>query len=169
MTNELIILGLLYEKAMSGYDIKKICENKFIHYSDVNTSSIYFSLKKLEKEKFIAGKEFKEGHMIKTVFTITSKGKKRCDELIKESMSKKAFPKDEFNVGLSFASNIDKKELIQILSMRKDSFEKGLIMMSNAQKVCKNSKLSKNDNFLFDRGIMHMKTEIKWIEDIINQ
>lgn len=167
MTNELIILGLLYENAMSGYDIKKICEEKFTHYSDVNTSSIYFSLKKLEKLGFIIGKDVKEGHMIKKVFTITTKGKNKCNDLIKESLSIPAFPKDEFNVGLSFANHINKKELIEILNKRKDSFKKGIIMMENARKTCTNSKLSDNNNMLFERGIMHMKTEIIWLEKMI--
>jgi len=168
MVNELIILGIVYETPKTGYDIKKICETQFMHYSDVNTSSIYFSLKKLEKEKLIGGKNLKEGHLIKKVFTITTKGKEEFKRTLIEHISSKQFPKDSFNVGMSFANIIDKKTLKELLLKRLDNFEKSLKKMSSVRKE-HSKKLPPHYELLFSRGEMHMKTEIKWLKWSIKQ
>ena len=160
MVNELIILGILHDKRMSGYDIKKLCETKFIHYSDVNTSSIYFSLKKLERQKLIEGKNVSGGHMIKKVFTITGAGKKELKESLVLHLSKSRFPKDSFNAGMSFANVLDKKTLKDLLLKRVGHFQKNLKTMREVKK--RNLKRSVQYSLLFERGIMHMKTEIKW-------
>jgi len=164
LTNELIILGVLHNKPMTGYDIKKICEEQFMHYSDVNTSSIYLSLKNLEKEGFLISKSIQEGHMIKNVYSITSKGRKELKNHLIEKLSKSSFPKDNFNVGLSFSNTIQKKEFLEILKKRKEAFLKSLDIMKKVKnKYLKQKKVGENYEILFERGIMHMNTEIDWI------
>jgi len=37
----------------SGYEMKKICHEQFTHYTDINLSSIYSTLKGLEKNAMI--------------------------------------------------------------------------------------------------------------------
>lgn len=70
-----VILGLLSENPLSGYDIKKIIEMRFTFFWSESYGQIYPELKKLEKEKLIQ-KETIEPRTGRKRFTysITNKG-----------------------------------------------------------------------------------------------
>ncbi|RKY44537.1 MAG: PadR family transcriptional regulator, partial [Candidatus Omnitrophota bacterium] len=48
MIQKLVILGLLKNKPSSGYDIKKFIEKDLKIFTDLDTHSIYYPLKKME-------------------------------------------------------------------------------------------------------------------------
>ena len=57
MTNaELAVLGLVVEQPRHGYQIEQVIEQRNMRrWTDIGFSSIYFLLKKLERQKFIKG------------------------------------------------------------------------------------------------------------------
>ena len=168
MTTEMILLGMMHEKSLTGYEMKKICQEQFMHYTDINLSSIYSTLKRLEKEGLIKGKTVQGERMEKNVFTITDLGKKQFKALIEKHLSDASFHGLEFNAALSFLNHIDKKHLREILEARKKTFLSYLERMhSVGEEKCK-ANLEKH-KILLDRGMMHMKAELSWIKQAIEE
>jgi DNA-binding PadR family transcriptional regulator len=71
-----VILGLLMQKSMSGYDIKQIFESVFSYFFDASYGTIYPTLNHMEKDGYIEKDTvLQEGKPNKNVYSITEKGK----------------------------------------------------------------------------------------------
>jgi DNA-binding PadR family transcriptional regulator len=71
-----ILLGSLFDKSLSGYDLKKLFSLSFAFFSGLSYGSIYPALKKLEEEGLITVKlEIQENAPNRKVYTITPAGK----------------------------------------------------------------------------------------------
>jgi len=72
----MILLGALFSKSMTGYDLKKIFSMSFAYFSGMSYGSIYPALKKLEAEGLISMQlEIQESAPNRKVYTITQKGR----------------------------------------------------------------------------------------------
>ncbi|MBW2410510.1 MAG: PadR family transcriptional regulator [Deltaproteobacteria bacterium] len=71
-----IILGSLFDKSLSGYDLKKIFSLSFTFFSGLSYGSIYPALKKLEQQGLITMQlEIQDSAPNRKVYTITEAGK----------------------------------------------------------------------------------------------
>ncbi len=83
VNSELIILGMIYINPSHGYALKKNVKNYFGNpYFKLNNNILYSTLRKLEKNGFIIGKEINSEKMNKKVYSITENGKKHFLELV---------------------------------------------------------------------------------------
>jgi len=164
MTTELILLGLLNGKPMTGYEMKKVCKNQFLNYTDINTSSIYTTLKRFEKATLIKGKTVQGERLEKNIFTITDLGKKYFIEILEQELRESSMTGSGFNAALTFAEHMDKKKLKLILEERKKIFQTYFEKIISMHDECKDKK-----KILFDRGISHVKAEISWIKQAIEE
>jgi DNA-binding PadR family transcriptional regulator len=120
MIQKLIILGFLKEMPCSGYDIKKFLEKKLGIFSQLDTSSIYYPLKKMEKEGLIKKRELKgKKHLKKYLYTITPKGEKEFINLSQQTLVSKKRPFIDIDIPLYFLPYLRKKEVILRLRLRK--------------------------------------------------
>lgn len=168
MTTEMILLGMMHEKSLSGYEMKKICHEQFTHYTDINLSSIYSTLNRLEKNALIKGKIVQGARMEKKVFTITEEGKKQFKKLLDEHIKDHTLPGFRFNSALTFAHHINKKLLKEILEERRKMFKEYLIKFEKAKEGMGKEKLEKSE-ILLNRGMSHMKAELEWIKQAIEE
>ncbi|MCM8819302.1 MAG: PadR family transcriptional regulator [Candidatus Omnitrophica bacterium] len=117
---EIIILGFLKEKAASGYDIKKFIEKKLDLFSEINTSSIYYPLQKMEKEGLIQKKELKgQTHLKKYVYKLTEKGEKEFIKLCNKTLISTRRPSIDIDIPLYFLPYLPKKDVLIRLRLRK--------------------------------------------------
>lgn len=84
---EYIILGLLYVKARSGYDIKKLMEENISMFYKASNGSIYPALRKLEEKGFIGISIERLGHREKKIYQITEEGKKMFKKWLLEPIT----------------------------------------------------------------------------------
>ena len=86
-----------------GYDIKRQIEEELVPFIGLNLKSIYYPLARLEELGLIAKETGREGKWPeKFVYKITTKGKKKFDELIEESFHSVERPFFEMNLSLYF-------------------------------------------------------------------
>ena len=83
-TIDLIVLGILNDQALSGYDIQKIVEYRNISkWVKISTPSIYKKVIQLQKKGYIKGTTVKEGKMPeKEIYTLTMSGKQEFETLM---------------------------------------------------------------------------------------
>ena len=78
MKASLLILGVLHRGDFHPYEIKRRLENAMVEcYTDVDTGTLYYAIKQLEKDGLIAAvtQERVARGGVRTVYTITSKGR----------------------------------------------------------------------------------------------
>lgn len=119
MIQELVILGLLKSKSLSGYDIKKIIDKDLGVFSQLETKSIYYTLRKMEKDKFISKQNLvTDNYPQKYVYTITAKGENLFLKLYEEALSSTKRPFIELDIAIYFLPFVDKKRVEALLRYR---------------------------------------------------
>jgi DNA-binding PadR family transcriptional regulator len=86
MSTRLVILGLLRDQPLHGYEIKQIIEEHMGDWTSIAFGSIYFALGKLSEEGLIemAVTEKKGNRPSRSVYQITESGRSEFLRLLKE-------------------------------------------------------------------------------------
>jgi len=166
--NELVVLGLLSEKPMYGYQLNQEIERREMeHWAQVNLASIYNTLNRLQKDKLILGKGEKPGKMPeRKVYHITSKGRKRLEDLVQMALNEQKMPQDSFIVGVAFLQGLSKDKILNSLSKKKEQLRK---VVDRIEKIYREGccKMPFNWKFILEKGISHLRVEIKHLDELI--
>lgn len=112
MTSQDVILGMLMNKSLSGYDIKQAFESLFSYFFDASFGTIYPTLAKMEKEGLIVKRNVQqEGRPNKNVYTITDKGKESFRSYLNSDLQDDVYRSD-FMVRLFFGEWADPEAVI---------------------------------------------------------
>lgn len=124
---QLLVLGLLKEKPLSGYDIQLALQvSDAESWGGVLVGSIYHALKKLEKDGHIEIASLEQtGNRQKAIYQITDTGIEYLYKLIADVLqsSSVVFP-TAFYSGLNFMDLIPKEQSITALKSQKALLEK---------------------------------------------
>ena len=106
---EILFLGLLMEHPKHGYDIKRQIQDELVPFIGLEIKSIYYPLQKMEAAGLIKKETGREGNWPeKFVYSITSKGKKKFEQLIAKSFLSVERPYFPMNLSLYFLQYVDK-------------------------------------------------------------
>ncbi len=107
MKLELILLGLLKDKSMHGYEIKKVIKDEIRPLTNVTLTSIYYTLEKLAQKGFLYCEKEREGNRPERhVYHITPKGEKYFKRLVIRSLVILERPFFNLDVGLYFLEKL---------------------------------------------------------------
>ncbi|MGL9731054.1 PadR family transcriptional regulator [Enterococcus sp. DIV0756] len=170
---KLLVLGLLEERPMSGYDIQqKISQADAERWGGVLVGSIYHALKKLEQNGYIdlASIE-KTGHRQKAVYKITDQGKDYLQSLITESLGEISinYPTTLYS-GLSLLNRISNQEARQSLEKQKESLDEEYRILKEGQKRNEDSgeEISQLTKLTIDNMVSIIKQQQHFIEKILD-
>lgn len=163
MSTKYAILGLLNQRPMHGYEIKKEFEQSVSFIWSINIGQLYTLLKKMEEEKSII-KEIvtQENRPDKLVYEITDKGKSELNDWLSTPVSRRQ-TKDEFFLKMMFLAQTDKEEAKQFIKEQTASLEEQF----NSLNQVKNNHGDKTDKFmslLLEASIMHFQVDIEWLK-----
>lgn len=113
-----LLLGIIYKEPLNAYEITKLLAYMNIKWwFNVADSTVYATLKNLEKKGLIKGTIEKIGNMPdRTIYSLTGKGKDELKETIKESILQFSYDTNVFTIA-AFVMDIleteEKKELLE--------------------------------------------------------
>lgn len=168
----LLVLGLLDEHPMSGYDIQqKVSRADAERWGGVLVGSIYHALKKLEQEKYIelTGIE-KTGHRQKAVYKITDQGKAYLQFIILDSLrnSSATYPTTLYS-GLSLLDKVPKAEARAALEEQKKLLDEEYSALEQGKKINDDSEqeVSYISKITIDNMFAIIRQQQQFIEKII--
>lgn len=158
---DLLIIGLLKQKSMHGYQIIKVAENRhLIGWSEMKQSSIYKQLQILEKKEMISSNQEVIGNKPpRKVYSVTTSGaEKFCIEL-KLFLSKVyENPNRDFMIGISFMTNSLEKNFVKEMLIKRISYLKEV-----KRKVTKKTENLIIENVVHFPNKLFMQFGIKYI------
>jgi PadR family transcriptional regulator, regulatory protein AphA len=167
------LLGILNLYPMSGYDLKKFCDQVVSQFWNENYAHIYPVLKELEKEG-LATTEIAQtaGRPVKRIYSITEKGKRELrDWLLKPA---EAPPRRyEFILKLFFSADIPAAHLAGAIRQFKEMNEKTIEIYSNNEKetladmTAENEKSRKLILMTINCGRYEAEAMIKWCDETL--
>ena len=164
---EVAILGLLKERPMHGYELKKRLSYMLGHFWTVSYGSLYPALKRLEKSGSIErAYSVKEKTRNRNVFRITSKGETEFMRLLTEDISDKSLADNEkFDLRMAFFQYLEPEKRLSLLETRRRLLEAQV-----AEFKAYGSNNGDEDHYR--KGLMRHKVElarsdIRWLDKLM--
>ncbi|MCK4593853.1 PadR family transcriptional regulator [bacterium] len=165
---DLMVLGLLSEQPMYGYQLKRVLEEKHADlWSEVSTGHLYYTLKKLKKFKYVVEKTIRFGNRPpRHVYSLTDGGKKALktglDEL--DVHTQRLFFSLDIVIAFAKALSLPAGKLELIIQKRKKAVEGEIGEIKNAwrDKVITDS-MSLSEYLIFEHRLSLLSAELKWV------
>jgi DNA-binding PadR family transcriptional regulator len=168
---EIILLALLYEEDRYGYEIESIIEDRNMrNWTKIGFSSIYNSLKNLEKKGFIGSRYEEEyGSPARKVYFVNDTAKEFVRETIKSILHSPRRVYSDFSIGMAFSHFLTEEEVYQCLIKYRESLEKR--QEEILQNYTKEPEIKNKIHLkaLFTHPLKLIEAEIEWINDILEE
>lgn len=165
------ILGILFNKNLSGYGIIKHMQESTKNFWQETDASIYPMLNKLELEgKVIAECEFR-GKRAKKVYGITPEGKKEFTDWMATAVVPGTH-RSELLLKIFFGATVEKKVIIEHLQVRQKKVIEMRKKFSYIQMIVFPEIPDSDQNKLFWymtllNGMYRTEAELKWIQECL--
>lgn len=164
---ELAILGLLKEREMHGYELRKQLGQRLGFFWSVSFGSIYPTLKKLERRGFVEKfPAVDQTSRRKQVYRITEAGEREFIELISDGAGS-AWEEEKFPLRLAFFRYLKPETRIRLLERRKATLEDKL---AEGRRRIRDARIGRSDVYtlkLMRHGIDITEHDLRWLDELI--
>jgi DNA-binding PadR family transcriptional regulator len=170
MTNaELAILSLVVERPRHGYEIEQVIEERGMRdWTEVGFSSIYYLLKKLEREGLVEGRLQEAGRgPARRVYHATTAGMEARRTGVLDALSTPRRGTSPLLLGLSNLPGILPTEAVAALRQCRAALSTRLEHVQ--EKWDSQRPVPPYVDAMFDHSVTMLKTEIAWIDNFIVQ
>lgn len=164
MERELLLLGLLRNDEMHGYQLNEFIDSHFGVMVDVTKPTAYRLLNKMAEKNWITCREEREGNRPpRRVFAITPEGEIAFQRLLRESLGNFEPIISPGNISLLFLQAIPPGEAAELLQTRRAK------VASVLQQVQAHEVNGETSAFLLLHQTRHLKAELEWLDEVISQ
>ncbi|CAN5302211.1 PadR family transcriptional regulator [soil metagenome] len=164
---DLAILGLLKERAMHGYELKRQLGQRFGFFWTVSFGSLYPTLKKLESAGFVERVPDTDARSRRRqVYRITEGGEVQFLELIGQG-SASAWEEDKFPLRFAFFRYLPTETRVWLLQRRQDYLEDKL---QEGRAALTRSRRGRADPYtisLMRHGVEQTEHDLAWIDELL--
>lgn len=170
MTNiQLVLLGILGNQSMHGYEIKQIIEDHMGDWTDIKFGSIYFALSRLTDKGTVevAGKTRTGNRPSRTVYRITEKGREEYLRLLRELWSDDSRTLYSVDIGVFFMKSLPKAEMARHVDERLNKTREKLAYLQLHKTEHENDPhIPPQAMVIMNHSIFHMQAEYAWLKDM---
>jgi DNA-binding PadR family transcriptional regulator len=172
MSTRLVILGLLRDRPLYGYELKQIIEEHMGDWTNIAFGSIYFALNKLSEEGFIekAGTEQQGNRPSRTIYQITEAGRAEFLRLLCGVWSEVERHYYAIDIGLAFMAALPGEEIRGYLRGRIAQLE-GIVqhVVEHQAEQMAQPEVPALAAAVFDHGLAHFRAELDWTRNVLDQ
>ena len=169
MSVKLVILGILKDRPLHGYECKAIIEEHMGDWTNIAFGSIYFALGKLADEHLIEKiTEEQEGKRpARSVYQITDKGRKEFLSLLRSTWSSRKRDFYDLDLALFFANQLPRKEVVEHIGKRIRMVRKVLKhLKSHKEEELRHPEVPARAEGIFMHSYYHLRAEYTWLKQL---
>jgi len=166
----LVILGLLRERPLYGYEIKQIIEEHMSDWTSIAFGSIYFALDKLTAEQFVekVGVEQEGKRPSRSVYQISQAGRDEFVRLLREEWKQVERQYFSLDICLFFLGVLPLTEVQGYLQARRAALEATLEhLQAHRAEQLSNPAVPRLAAAIFDHTFVHTQAELSWTVDLL--
>lgn len=164
---ELVVLGLIAERPRHGYELDRVIEERGMReWTDVAFSSVYYLLRRLERQRLIRPVQTAERQGRRRTFTVTSEGLAAARTTAKAVLRDAPVPHPPVLVGIANLPLLDSEEALGALRERATSLSAELQRLTEHPRRQLPAPLFVAA--IFDYGLGALRAELDWVERTIN-
>ncbi len=172
MSTRLVILGLLRERPLHGYEIKQIIEEHMGDWTNIAFGSIYFALAKLAEEGHVeqVGISQEGRRPSRMIYQITQAGRQEFMRLLRETLRESERHYYAIDVGLAFMKALPQEEVKGYLQGRITALEEIIQHISeHRNEQLAQLEVPRMAAAVFDHSLAHFQAELTWTKDVLNK
>jgi DNA-binding PadR family transcriptional regulator len=164
MERRLLLLGLLREEEMYGYQINEMIETHLGSSIRLTKPSAYRILHSMAEEGLITFREEKEGNRpTRRVYKITRAGRSQFEDLLKQSLSEYKLTENINAISLAYIDEISKREARSLLEERRMELSRKL------QEYFEDETQHGIYQLVIENQILHLSAELEWLKAVIER
>lgn len=162
MEKQLLLLGILMEGKIHGYQLNEYVQHVMSFYTDIKKSTTYFVLEKLEKGGYVTHEVEREGKRPeRRVYGITEKGRLKFFDLLRESISSYTPTLSSDNIGITFLGKLKSSEAKELLKAKKQKIKTEIDKFTGIQDHGVYLK------FVLEHSLAYLNADLKWVSSIL--
>lgn len=172
MPVRLVILGLLRERPLYGYEIKQIIEEHMSDWTSIAFGSIYFALEKLADEKFVAKVEVEQAgkRPSRSVYEITHTGREEFIRLLREGWQTIERQYFSMDVYIFFLESLPLEEVKSYLRLQQAGLQAALdYIRTHRDAQLSLPEVPRLAAAIFDHTLAHTQAELDWISNLLSK
>ena len=168
MSTRLVMLGLLRERPLYGYELKHIIEDHMGDWTNIAFGSIYFALGKLAEEGFIekVATEQEGRRPSRSVYQITASGREEFQRLLEEVWRDVEHLYYRIDIGLFFMEALPFEQITGHLRGRIAQLE-AVLHHLNRHQAEQHEQVPRQAAFIFDHSRVHLQAELEWTRELL--
>lgn len=164
MERELLLLGLLRQHEMHGYELHSFIENAMSTCIDLKKPTAYLLLDQMTAAGWITVSEQRSGNRPpRKVYRLTTAGEAQFDRLLRANLASVVEVKFGGDVGLAFVDALPPAEAIDLLTQRRQML---VTQLQAAQQVPPHAG---SLQILIDHQAHYLASELAWVDKVIAQ
>lgn len=165
----LLLLGVLMEGDKHGYEIKQLVDTRLSRVTDISSGTIYYTLKKLEKRRYVTRTRAREGNRPeRRVYAITPEGKQWFQELLARSFDQPDETYYMFDLGFYFLRFADLEDVRQAVQQKMD-YTQQFLGAIRALEEENPGRWPFAYRALAKRGRMLAETNLTWYQEVMEE
>lgn len=172
MSTRLVILGLLRDRPLYGYEIKHIIEEHMGDWTDIAFGSIYYALGKLEEKHFIeqVAVEQEGNRPSRSVYQITAAGEEEFLRLLRAVWTNVERRHFDLDLGLFFMNALPHSEVEGYLEQRVAQLQ-GVVrhLKEHEEQQLARDEVPAQAQAIFAHSRMHIEAELTWTHYVLEQ
>ncbi len=162
MERELLLLGLLRQGAMHGYQLHDFIERNLAFCTDLKKATAYVLLDKMQASGWVTVKEAREGNRPqKRIYSLTPAGEEAFQRLLRENLGAFVAAKTGSDIGLAFMDALPKVEALRLLDQRRAALAAQLAEFEAVPQHQGSYQL------LIDHQLHYLRCELRWLDDML--
>ena len=162
MEPKLLLLGLLRQHEMHGYQLYEFIERDLSVCTDLKKPTAYYLLGKMAEDGWIAEEQVQDGNRPpRRVYSLTEKGEVEYQRLLRTNLSTYHPAYFSGDAGLAFLDTLDEPEALALLSNRRTAVTNALDEIQNVPPHPGSVQL------VIDHRRRHLQSELDWLDTLI--
>ncbi len=163
MDRQLLLLGLLRNQEMHGYQINEFIDQQMAFCVDLKRSTAYYLLDKLCREGYVSEEVERAGNRPERhVYRITPAGETYFQHLLRHNLTAYAPPIYAEDIGIIFQHHLPPAEVTRLLRVRHEA-----IITHRARLELLQTALPADHRAVIEHHIVHVDAELAWLDRLI--
>jgi DNA-binding PadR family transcriptional regulator len=163
MDRQLLLLGLLRNQEMHGYQINEFIDQQMAFCVDLKRSTAYYLLDKLCRDGHVAEEVERAGNRPeRRVYRITPAGEAHFQQLLRQNLSAYTPPIYAEDIGVIFQHHLPPEETARLLQARREA-----ILAHRAGLVALRATLPADHLAVIEHHLVHVDAELTWLERLL--
>jgi len=164
-----VILGLLQQKPLYGYELKHIIEDHMGDWTDIKFGSIYFALSRLSEDGAVEmmGEVNDSARPARRVYRITDKGRDLFDRLLRQLWTGRRRTLYPLDIAMFFIDSLPVEEAKRYIAGCIAGCEEALRHIAkHEEEQFKSHEIPKQGRYIFEHSRMHLEAELNWLKKV---